>query len=77
MSFFYKFQYHYHEKQLEILSTSDKHEEVLSYLEKLSDKNKIFQNLLPPLKLLDSNQKKELLTSLTNLEFEMSNLKAA
>ena len=43
----------------------------------MSEKNKIFQNLLPPLKLLDSNQKKELLTSLTNLEFEISNLKAA
>ena len=43
----------------------------------MSEKNKIFQNLLPPLKLLDSNQKKELLTSLTNLEFEISDLKAA
>ena len=43
----------------------------------MSEKNKIFQNLLPPLKLLDSNQKQELLTSLTNLEFEISGLKAA
>jgi 4-hydroxy-tetrahydrodipicolinate synthase len=43
----------------------------------MSEKNKIFQNLLPPLKLLDSNQKKELLTSLTNLEFEINDLKAA
>ena len=43
----------------------------------MSEKNKIFQNLLPPLKLLDSNQKKELLTSLINLEFEISDLKAA
>ena len=43
----------------------------------MSEKNKIFQNLLPPLKLLDSNQKKELLTSLTNLKFEISDLKVA
>ena len=43
----------------------------------MSEKNKIFQNLLPPLKLLDSNQKKELLTNLTNLEFEISDLRAA
>ena len=43
----------------------------------MSEKNKIFQNLLPPLKLLDSNQKKELLTSLKNLKFEISDLKAA
>jgi len=45
MSFLNKFQYHYHEKQLETLSTSNKHEEILSYLEKLSDKNKIFHDL--------------------------------
>ena len=36
-----------------------------------------FLNLLPPLKLLDNNQKKEILTSLGNLEFEIANLKAA
>ena len=43
----------------------------------MSEKNKIFENLLPPLKLLDTNQKKEILTSLANLEFEIANLKAA
>ena len=43
----------------------------------MSEKNKIFENLLPPLKLLDNNQKKEILTSLGNLEFEIANLKAA
>ena len=43
----------------------------------MSEKNKIFKNLLPPLKLLDSNQKKEILTSLVNLEFKIANLKAA
>ena len=43
----------------------------------MSEKNKIFENLLPPLKLLDNNQKKEILTSLGNLEFKIANLKAA
>ena len=43
----------------------------------MSEKNKIFENLLPPLKLLDTNQKKEILTSLVNLEFKIANLKAA
>ena len=43
----------------------------------MSEKNQIFENLLPPLKLLDTNQKKEILTSLGNLEFEIANLKAA
>ncbi len=43
----------------------------------MSEKNQIFENLLPPLKLLDTNQKKEILTSLRNFEFEIANLKAA
>jgi len=43
----------------------------------MSEKNQIFENLLPPLKLLDTHQKKEILTSLGNLEFEIANLKAA
>ncbi len=45
MSFLNKFQYHYHDKQLDSLSTSNKHEEILFYLEKLSDNNKIFHDL--------------------------------
>ena len=43
----------------------------------MSEKNQKFENLLPPLKLLDSNQKNEILKSLGNLEFEIANLKAA
>ena len=43
----------------------------------MSEKNKIFENLLPPLKLLDTNKKKEILTNLASLEFEIANLKAA
>ena len=43
----------------------------------MSEKNKIFENLLPPLKILNNDQKKELLTSLVNLEFEIGKLKAA
>ena len=43
----------------------------------MSEKNKIYNNILPPLKLLSETDKKELLSNLSNLEFNVKNLKAA
>ena len=43
----------------------------------MSEKNKIYNNILPPLKLLAETDKKELLSNLSNLEFNVKNLKAA
>ena len=43
----------------------------------MSQKNEIFNNILPPLKLLDENDKNELLLSLKKLNFNIENLKAA
>ena len=43
----------------------------------MSDKNKIYNNILPPLKLLAETDKKELLSNLSNLEFNVKSLKAA
>ena len=45
MSFLNKFQYHYHNKQLDALSNSENYIEILSYLENLSDDKKIFHDL--------------------------------
>ena len=45
MSFLNKFQYHYHSKHLEDLSSKENYEEILSYLEKLSEDTKIFHDL--------------------------------
>ena len=45
MSFLNKFQYHYHNKYLDALSDSKNYSELLSYLEKLSNKKKIFHDL--------------------------------
>lgn len=45
MSFLNKFQYHYHSKHLEDLSSKENYEELLSYLEKLSEDTKIFHDL--------------------------------
>ena len=43
----------------------------------MSEKNQVYQNLLPPLKLLNELEKKELLSKLKKLNFNMEILKAA
>ena len=43
----------------------------------MSEKNKIYKNVLPPLKLLTETDKKELLSNLNKLEFNIKNLKDA
>ena len=42
-----------------------------------TDKNEIYKNLLPPLKLLSETDKKELILNLNKLDFNIENLKAA
>ena len=43
----------------------------------MSDKNEIYNNVLPPLKLLSETDKKELISNLNKLDFNIENLKAA
>ena len=43
----------------------------------MSQKDDRFKNLLPPLKVLDSQDKIDLLTNLKNIKFEINQLKAA
>ena len=43
----------------------------------MAEKNSIYKNLLPPLKLLDEGQKKDLLSNLEKINFNMDSLKAA
>ena len=43
----------------------------------MSEKNKIYKNVLPPLKLLSETDKKELMSSLGKLNFNIKNLEAA
>ena len=42
----------------------------------MSQNNKIFENILPPLKLLSDNEKNELLLNLNKLNFNNENLKS-
>ena len=43
----------------------------------MAEKNEIYKNVLPPLKLLSEIEKKELLLNLNELDFNIKNLKAA
>ena len=43
----------------------------------MSEKNAIYKNVLPPLKILSKIDKKELLSNLDKLDFNIENLKAA
>ena len=43
----------------------------------MSQKNEIYNNILPPLKLLSENDKNKLLSNLKKLDFNIENLKAA
>ena len=43
----------------------------------MSEKNQIYQNLLPPLKLLNEAEKEEFFLNLKKLNFNMETLKAA
>ncbi len=43
----------------------------------MADKDEIYKNVLPPLKLLSASDKKELLSNLNKLDFNIENLKAA
>ena len=43
----------------------------------MSEKDTIYKNVLPPLKLLSEIEKKEMLSNLKKLDFNIKNLKAA
>ena len=43
----------------------------------MSEKDEIYKNAIPPLKLLSETEKKEMLSNLKKLDFNIKNLKAA
>ena len=55
----------------------DKYNLISSLHTLMAEKNSIYENLLPPLKLLDEGEKKDLLSNLKKLNFNMEILKAA
>tara|TARA_Y200000002_G_scaffold248581_1_gene205893 strand:+ start:4121 stop:5005 length:885 start_codon:yes stop_codon:yes gene_type:complete len=65
------------QKLCDVRSVFDKYNLISSLHTLMAQKDKNFQNLLPPLKLLDETQKNDLLTNLKKLNFNMEILKAA
>jgi 4-hydroxy-tetrahydrodipicolinate synthase len=42
-----------------------------------SKENKIYENILPPLRLLNANEQKDLIDNLNNLDFKLNSKMAA
>ena len=61
----------------DIRMSFDKYNLISSLHTLMAQKNSIYKNLLPPLKLLDEFEKKDLLSNLKKLNFDMEGLKAA
>ena len=61
----------------DIRMSFDKYNLISSLHTLMAQKNSIYKNLLPPLKLLDEFEKKDLLSNLKKLNFDMEVLKAA
>ena len=67
----------YNEKLCQVRSVFDKYNLISGLHTFMSQKNIKFENLLPPLKLLNDNEKQDFLNSLKKLGFGIENLKAA
>ena len=65
------------EKLCDIRASFDNYNLISGLHTLMSEKNQVYQNLLPPLKLLNELEKKELLSKLKKLNFNMEILKAA
>jgi len=64
-------------KLCDVRAAFEKYNLISSLHSFMSEKNKKYKNILPPLKLLSAIDKKELLSNLKKLDFNTENLKAA
>ena len=76
-SFINKSSHNPNQKLCDIRSSFEKYNLISGLHTFMSQNNKIFENILPPLKLLSDNEKSELLLNLNKLNFNIENLKAA
>ena len=65
------------QKLCDVRATFEKYNLISGLHTFMSQKNEIFKNILPPLKLLSENDKNELLLKLKKLNFDIENLKTA
>ena len=64
------------QKLCEVRSSFEKYNLISGLHTFMSQNNKIFENILPPLRLLSNNEKNELLLNLKKLNFKIENLRA-
>ena len=68
---------HLNQKLCDVRATFEKYNLISGLHTFMSQKNEIFKNILPPLKLLSENDKNELLLKLKKLNFDIENFKTA
>ena len=76
-NFFNKSSQDLNKKLCDVRVTFEKYNLISGLHSFMSEKNEIYKNVLPPLKLLSKNDKKELLLNLKKLDFNIENLEAA
>ena len=76
-NFFNKSSQDLNKKLCDVRMTFEKYNLISGLHSFMSEKNEIYKNVLPPLKLLSKNDKKELLLNLKKLDFNIENLEAA
>ena len=76
-NFFNKSPQDLNKKLCDVRAVFDKYNLISGLHSFMSEKDTIYKNVLPPLKLLSEIDKKEMLSSLKKLDFNITNLKAA
>ena len=76
-NFFNKSSQDSNKKLCDVRLTFEKYNLISGLHSFMSEKNEIYKNVLPPLKLLSETDKKELISNLKKLDFNIENLKAA
>jgi len=76
-SFINKSSQNMNQKLCDVRETFEKYNLISGLHTFMTQKNNIFKNILPPLKLLSEEDKNELLSNLKKLDFNIENLKAA
>ena len=76
-NFFNKSSQNLNKKLCDVRETFEKYNLISGLHSFMSEKNEIYKNVLPPLKLLSKNDKKDLLLNLKKLDFNIENLEAA
>jgi len=76
-SFINKSPQHSNKKLCDVRQIFDKYNLISGLHSFMSEKNEIYKNVLPPLKILSETNKKELFSQLKKLDFNIENLKVA